>query len=561
MHPGDGHRGSLEAMTVTGTVPPADDLEQGAGRSGPGARPAARLAARRWQVAAWVGAGLALYAFFVRISFGGRVNSDGANSALQAWDLVHGHLLLHGWHIGDATFYAFELPLNGIMQLIFGLGDVAAHLASALTYLIVAACAAALAVAASAGTSRAVRCAIVVTVLVVPLLAAPDVLVLLEEPDHVGTSMFILVSFLLVDRAPSRWYSAPLLCVILCAGQLSDLTVRYVAVPAIVVVCGYQMLASRRLRSRDAALGVAAAVSVPLETMLRTLMVHVGGFIMVAPKAKLSPPRLWPQHASVTWLDVRILFGAVTEPAARLGSLRAALGWVCLLAALAGLGRVAWTWRTASRAEQLLGLAIIFNVGVYLISVMPLPDGSREVAAVLPCGAILAARALVPARITGRRLAVPAIAATALLALVPLVAAAARPPVGATSGSKTGAATAPLTAWLAAHKLTYGVGGYWDASVVTLQSGNKVQIRAVDLHPNVTATVWKINIPGWETNALWYDPSRYRATFAVADVHGPYPVTAFEQFFGKPTSTHRVAGWVVLIYRRNLLGQVLPMLP
>ncbi len=198
---------------------------------------------------------------------------------------------------------------------------------------------------------------------------------------------------------------------------------------------------------------------------------------------------------------------------------------------------------------------------MYLISVMPLPDGSREVAAVLPCGAILAARALVPARITTRRRAIPAITASALIALVPLATAAARPSVGATSGPAAGPATAPLSFWLTTHGLTYGVGGYWDASVVTLQSGDKVKVRAVDLHENVNAPGWKINIPGWETNSLWYDPSRYQATFAVADVHGRYPATGFEQFFGKPEKTYRVAGWIVLVYGKNLLGQVLPMLP
>jgi hypothetical protein len=558
MDHGERYRGGLEAPGVQVTVPPAGDLKQGAGQGGPGVRPAAR----RWRAAAaWAGAALALYAFFARISFGGRIDSDGSNNALQAWDLVHGHILLHGWHIGDASFYFFELPLNGITELIVGLGDLAAHLASALTYLIVAACAAALAVAASTGAARAVRCAVVVTVLAVPLLAAPNVLVLLEEPDHVGTSVFILVSFLLVNRAPSRWYSAPLLCLILCAGQVSDLTVRYVAVPAIVVVCGYQMLAARKLRSMDAAFAAAAAVSVPLESVLQALMVHVGGFTMVAPRAKLSSPRLWPQHAWATWLDVRILFGAVTEPDARLGALRAAFGVVCILAALAGLGRVLWTWRTASRAEQLVGLAIVFNLGVYVISVMPLPDNPHEIAAVLPCGAILAARALVPARIASRRRAVPAIAATALIALVPLAVAAARPPVGASSGSATGPATAPLSSWLTTHGLTNGIGGYWDASVVTVQSGDKVKVRAVDIHQNVNGPGWKINIPGWESNALWYDPSRYQATFAVADVHGPYQAKYFQEFFGQPEKTYRVANWIVLVYKKNLLAQVLPMLP
>ena len=71
----------------------------------PEENPGPRPAARRWQaVAAWVAGGLVLFAFSLRISFGERVDSDGANSALQAWDLVHGHLMLHGWILGDATF-------------------------------------------------------------------------------------------------------------------------------------------------------------------------------------------------------------------------------------------------------------------------------------------------------------------------------------------------------------------------------------------------------------------------------------------------------------------------
>jgi hypothetical protein len=515
-------------------------------RESPGTRPAAR----RWQaVAAWVAGGLVLFASSLRVSFGERVDSDGANSALQAWDLVHGHLMLRGWIMGDATFYAFELPLNGIVQLLFGVGNLAAHIGSALTYLIVAACAAALAVTGSSGPARAVRCAVVVAVLAAPLLAGPPVLALLEEPDHIGSSLFLLLSFLLIDRVPDRPFTAPLVCLILCVGELSDLTVRYVAVPAVVLVCGYRVLAARKLRSGDTALVVAAVLSVPLELALQATMAHFGAFVMALPQTRLSSPGLWPHHASVTWLNVRVLFGSVARPDTKLGGAGAAFGLICLLAALFGLARVIWTWRRASRAEQLLVAAIVFNVGTYLVSVMPSPGRYREVAAVLPCGAVLATRALVPARITATPRAFAAVAATGLIALLSLAAAATRPPVSP--------ASAPLAAWLEAHGLRYGIAGYWDASIVTLQSGNRVQIRAVDLrwntdgHPGLG-----IYAPGWETNALWYNASRHDATFAVADSHGKYPAASFEHFLGKPAATYRVAGWLVLVYRANLLHQL-----
>jgi len=526
--------------------PGGSELVDGRTLPQPKENPGTRLAARRWRaVAAWAAGGLVLFAFFLRISFGVRVDSDGANSALQAWDLVHGHLMLHGWIFGDATFYAFELPLIGILELLFGVGNLAVHVGSALTYLIVTACAVALAVTSSRGPAKVVRCAVVVAVLAVPLLAVPTVWVLLEEPDHIGTSMFLLVCVLLIDRVPDRRFTAPLVCLILCAGQFSDLTVRYVAVPAVVGVCGYRVLAGRKLRSGDMALVVAAVMSVPLESVLRVAMVHFGGFVMVPPKARLAPPRLWPQHALVTWRDVRILFGSVVGPGTKLGVVGAAFGLICLLAAIFGLARVLWTWRRASRAEQLLFAAIIFNVGTYLVSVMPEPNVSREVAAVLPCGAVLAARALVPARISGMPRAFAAVAATGLIALLPLATAATRPPLRP--------ATAPLAVWLEAHGLTYGIAGYWDASIVTLQSGNRVQIRAVNLWTNIEAA-------DWETNALWFNASRYDATFAVADSpgHGRYPAAHFEHFLGKPAATYRVASWLVLVYRTNLLRRISP---
>ena len=73
-----------------------------------------------------------------------------------------------------------------------------------------------------------------------------------------------------------------------------------------------------------------------------------------------------------------------------------------MLATASGFVRVVWTWRTASRSEQLLCIGIVINVGAYVISTIPIPSNTYEVVAVLPFGAVLAARACVPARIAER---------------------------------------------------------------------------------------------------------------------------------------------------------------
>ncbi len=380
-------------------------------------RPAAR---RWWPAAASIGCGIALFAFLLRISLSRGMNSDGANNALQGWDIIHGNFLMHGWIIGDATYYTLELPLYALTEAVLGLHILTCHVVSAFTYLIVMAFAAALAMAGSQGLARAVRCVAVIAILGSPLLVRSDVSLLLGVPDHIGTSAIILASFLLIDRAPGRRFTPLLLGAILCAGQIGDATVRYIAVPAILLVCAYRVLAVRKIRTADTAIMLAAAVSVPLTSLIWAVMRHFGAFAMVAPPTRISPVGEWPHHAALTLMNIRTLFGVVAEPGNVLGLAGAAFALTCLLAALFGFGRVIWTWRTASRSEQLLSVAIVINTAAYLISTMPKSTSTYEIMAVLPFGAVLAARACVPARIADAWRGRVAIATAALAALLPL---------------------------------------------------------------------------------------------------------------------------------------------
>ena len=492
----------------------------------------------------WIAGCMALFAFYLRISFTGHVSSDGANSALQAWDMLHGHLLLHGWIIGDATYYTFDLPVLALTELFSGLSNLTSHVASTLTYLIVTVIAVAIALAGSRGLARVARCGVVVVVLTATFGVESHTPYLLGAPDHTGTSVFLLVSVLLIDRVPARRYTPPLLLAILCAGQIGDATVLYVVVPAVVVVCGYRAVAARNVCTGDAANALAAAASVPLASVIRAAMLHFGGYQMVAPKTVIATPHRWPHNAALAWHALRVLFGAAAGSGSPALARNAGyiLGIACLLAAAAGFARVVWTWRTASRAEQLLCAAIVVNLSAYVISTMPIPSNPYEVVAVLPCGAILAARACVPGYIGGTLRAGLAAGLAAIAALVPLATAAARPAAAVP--------TAPLSAWLQAHGLTYGLAGYWNSSAITLESGNRVRVRAVVMDGRQVIPYL------WETNTLWYDASRYDANFVIIDLshNGLSPLA--EQAFGKPARIGRLARWEILIYHKNLLKQL-----
>ncbi len=544
MHAGEPYSGGADLAGARGTASKLRQPVRRAGQEVPGTR---------WLPAvAGIGGGIALFAYFLRISLSHGINSDGANNALQGWDMLHGNPLLHGWIIGDATYYTLELPLYVITEALLGLHAVTNHVVSALTYLIVVAFAAGLAMADSRGLSRAARCAAVIAVLAVPLLNSSGVSLLLAEPDHTGTAAIMLASFLLIDRAPGWRFTPPLLCVILCAGQIGDATVRYVAVPAILLVCAYRVLAARKILTADTAILLAAAASLPLTALIRAVMKHLGGFAMVAPRIRISPTAEWQHHVALSLVAIRNLFGDISGHSAVLGGVGTAFGLICLLATASGIVRVVWTWRTASRSEQLLCIGIVINVGAYVISTIPIRSNPYEVVAVLPFGAVLAARACVPARIVGAWRARMAIAGAALAALLPLTAAATVPPAVLPAAS--------VAAWLKAHGLTYGIAGYWDASAVTVQSSDQVQVRAVVIKAGNKVAPYVAPYL-WEEKSSWYDPSQHDATFVIGNKGGYYFPFQFEQCFGRPAATYRVAGRVILIYKRNLLKELRPNKP
>ncbi len=506
---------------------------------------------RRWlrrglAALGWTAGAAVVFTLFLRISLEKLMTSDGANNALQAWDMLHGQLLLHGWILGDVTFYTFELPLIAILEFFLGLHPDTMHVAEALVYLIVAGWAVAIAVTNSRGFSRVIRACVVVAVLAAPTLVHSDLWIPLGIPDHTGTTVFLLASFLLIDRATGRRWTAPLLCVILCAGQISDVTVRYVALPAIVVVCLYRMLAARKLMTWDAANLLAAGASVPLALEVRAVMLHYGAYLMVAPKTRIAPFSAWQANASVAWTSLRELYG-VASVGGPVG-MTAIFGYACMAGAAIGIARVLWRWRTARRAEQALVIAMAANFLVYTLSTLVSARSPHDLVAMLPCGGVLAARALVPERIASRLLAVPATCLAMVAALLPLSLTASQPTP--TSGLPA------AIAWLQANGLTYGLGGYWESSETALESANQVQIRTFMVFHTVNGN--RISLYPWETNTLWFDPAKHYANFVILDLPDLAHLPTVLGVFGKPVSTQIISSWEILVYNKNLLTYVTP---
>ncbi|HEY7011981.1 MAG TPA: hypothetical protein VH480_04440, partial [Streptosporangiaceae bacterium] len=535
--------------------PPARAGSPRTGRPHPGAgrtgwRPAARVAA----ALVWAAAGLVLFLCYLRVSRTASVDSDGASNVLQAWDMLHGNPLLRGWRLSDVSFYTTELPEYMLVEKVRGISPDVVHIAGALTYTLLVLLAALLAQGRAAARTGLLRAAIAGGIMLAPQLGN-GVYVLLLAPDHVGSTVPVMLVWLLLDRARRRWYVPVVAGALLTWGLVADNIVLITGVLPLTVTCAIRVyrrsVAGRRplwASWFDLALITAAVVATQLaRTVLVQITAH-GGFTVAPVDTRLAEYAAMPQHVLLAAHGLLLLFGAdFFGRGVGLVSALAMLHVVGLV--LAGAATCSVLRRFAAGRDliaQILGAAVVISLGAYLIShqVADL-HSTREVAAVLPFSAALAGRVLGP-RLERARMK-PAVALLLAGYLASLVRVMTLPPAPAQNQQ--------LAAWLSAHGLEYGLAGYWQASSTTVASGGRVQLRPVG------ATNDGIRAFNWETDRSWYDPADHDVNFITLypsrPGSAPYPwVTDVRAAFGQPARIYYVDGYTVMVWNSNLLTQL-----
>ena len=505
----------------------------------------------------WVLGVLAVFVVNLQIARTRAVNSDGAGNALQAWAMLHGNVLLQGWHLSDVSFYTTELPEYMLVELARGLNAGVVHVAAAVTYTLAMLLAALLARGASNGREGAARALIAAGIMLAPQLDS-GVNVLISSPDHIGTSVPVMAVWLLLDHARPRWYVPAIAAVVLGWAQVADTLVLYIGVLPLALVCGvrvYRAVATARRPMASQwyylALGVGALAGAAAAMLALHVINSGGGFYSPHATAQLAPAgTIFPGSLGVAGQGLLLLGGADF-----LGlQLHASAAFILLH--LVGVALLAWGVLAAARrflagrdlVAELLVAGIAINLITYVISTQAVNvTSTREIAAVLPLSAALAGR-LLAGRLTAARLAPLLLAIVAVGYLAGMVYEVSQPAAPAQNQR--------LEAWLAARHLHTGLSGYWESSVVTLASGNRVQIRPVVVTPG--GRLLPSNV---ESDWAWYSPARNSADFVVLSRGVPgYPgftsKRAVLATFGPPAHTYHFGIYTVLIWHKNLLSEL-----
>jgi hypothetical protein len=462
--------------------------------------------------------------------------------------------------------------------------------------------------------------------------------VLLLSPDHVGTQLPLLAGWLLLDLAPRGWWVPAILCLLLAVVQFADRVAVLTAVLPLIVVCAAAVARRRPRPSADGqgrgglagwterragglagrwavacwfelALIAGGVLSAGVAWAAARLLAAAGGFAGHPFPLTLAPlSQLWT-HAWLTGWGVLELYG---------GNFIGVAGWagftfavlhliglgLAIVAVGVALARFVRPGRphppeasgTAQLVDSVLAVAVAANLVGYLLSTAPgtvLGTGydAREIAAVLPLGAVLAGRvfgAPLARRVLGGMPDGPLArdvsggrGAGAASDGRGWVAGGAKSRVrskisicisfilflgiagyigsfgySAAQGAAPGQESA-LAGWLVAHGLRYGLGGS-SSNVVTVDSGGRVVVLPVAVRAG------RVRALRYQTPTAAYDPRLHDANFLVTAVPGAQPgeTTATAAYsvvratFGPPARSYRFDGYAVAVWYVNLLTRM-----
>jgi hypothetical protein len=542
---------------------------------GAGARPgrARLLAPVRWAGPTLLAVAV-LMICYLRISGTVPVISDGAGNTLQAWDMLHGNLLLHGWWVTDVSFYTTELPQYALVEAVAGLRPEVLHICAAMTYTLLVLLAASVARGRARGAEGVVRAVLAAGIMLAP---EPGVAteVLLNNPDHVGTAVPVLLLLFLLDRGHPSWWQPVAAFVVLSAAIVGDPLTEVIGVLPLAVLC-LARIASALLRRRaplrslwyEISLGGAAVASVAAAEVAKRLIVALHGFstnqgnwgLVSLSTVRANIPMVARDFLSLFGADVESAQGGRQQAFAVVHLAGAALVLAALVLAAVGLVRSLWSRAPGPVSEPgsdgaasapgdlvsgLLVLAIVFNVGVYMLMYsITIIFAEHEIAPIVALGAALAGRQLGgpllrPRARRQRGGLVAALAAGVACYSVMLGYAAARP--------QAKPANAALAIWLTEHQLRSGIAGYWQASSVTLDTHGAITMGSVRPDRGGLAP-WH-----WEMDMRLFDPATHSANFVVSTPGDSVTPARAMLALGRPSRVYHFQIYTIMVWNKNIL--------
>ncbi len=530
--------------------------------------PNARPQPRRLLVTALaaLAAVLVLAALYLKVAWSTPVNSDHASIILEAEAALHGNPLLRGWTLTNVGFYTTELPWYVLGLALRRPMPSLLHEVPALVYALLTVCAAGLAGRGEGRRFAPFGMALAFLLLGLPAQGVP--IVVLVGVDHITTAWLMVLGLLAIDCASDKkpLASARLLAlsVLLALDVAGDTTALLTFALPLLAMGALRLKAAPEHADREKPLLLAVLGGTLAGTTFNPMMHALGGYAIMPLRPVFTSLQDFPQNAlslagSLLTFCRADFFGQRVSPTS-LAQMAALIGVAALLGSFACALRRARTCPLAlDRVNLALCLSMLFNALGYLVNAATVDVSNtlnspveRYLVSFFVCGAVLAGRLGVEqwgAHPRFRQGLALLGAAYGLFFVQQLC----RPPMRLPA--------AALGQWLQANHLTSGYGNFWCSSIVTAQTGGRVQVRAVQaLYGPVEPFHW-FSDKNWYVQPakfLVYDLTRYKDTdFAWFNLETRTATATF----GPPARIAQVGQYTVLIWNHDIHAQLADLPP
>ncbi|NNM85637.1 MAG: hypothetical protein HKL96_07775 [Phycisphaerales bacterium] len=495
--------------------------------------------------------------------------SDSAVVLLEAQDMLHGNLLLHGWYLPSANVLTLNAPLYVLAEAFWGLQPWLMQLVPEMVFL-------GLLVVGllTSFKNKPLAARWVATAYFLPIVGLQSVgrIVpwLLSGPNHTMTVAFCLAVLLIVDstqsppgmRRPNRplaWLAVVLLVFLSVFGDPLALVILVLPVIAYAFNEFVGSQASRGIRWALTGILTGAAVAWVARSCLR----HVGGFVCAQTlEASFIRLRETPASFMLTLAGLLKLFGArIAGLPLNLVNLFLLARVVALLVAVVAVVGTLVRWlrqKPVNRLDVFLSLSATMTVAATFLSEQGLNSGVSQVHYLVPafvCLVIVAARSLGDWFLSGRTAArwIVILCVVLFISSRGLIA-------GWFRWEQEASSTTMLAHWLEQHHLHQGFGVYWDSHIITVETRQAVIVRP--LADSLVA------VRNWLSKKSWYDTRRHRYTFVIYDRRDPtafpvpgrvYPLTKYGYLppqisgaFGPPAHVYSMLHYEIAVWNHPI---------
>ncbi|HTZ09309.1 MAG TPA: hypothetical protein VMB72_09570 [Acidimicrobiales bacterium] len=496
-------------------------------------------------------------------------NSDGATVVLEGQAMSGGNALLHHWTLSLDSFWSVDALFYTVAVAVVGVHPILLYVVPAVIAALVVLAACALARAGNRG-----RPATVAVLTVVALLGLPSYVLavyFLQGPLHVGTTLWCLLAFLGLARNRFGWGWA-LAVVLLAAGVLGDFQTAVLGMAPALGAGLVAMVRERRWRAGAPAVAAPVAAAV-LALAVRGLTLLLGTYSVGRANPTAGVGRMVHNlRLEVTW-GAHLLgvgggsFGDEGVPTALglvhlVGVAAVVAGVVAAVVSLvrgmlagpaAAAEAGAAPGRGGVRVEDLLVIAVAVDLVLFVFLTYSDDENfSRYLTAGVVFGSILAGRGA--ARLV-RRLGPGAPRRLLAVAGVVVVAAFAAEVGIQVTGPQPGRPYQALGTFLQARHLDRGVGDYWSASIVSVQTSDTVTVR-----PVIADGAGRLHRYARQSADPWYGRRFQFLVYDTAQPWGGVDAISARASFGPPLHTYVVGTYRVLVWRHTLSVPARPSL-